>query len=247
LSNYQFDLTIVYALWDEEEIGLLGSSYYAAQAAINQQKIAGVINLEMLGYDGNSDTIFEIHTNDDPKSLRLKDSIISIIDTYNLTLIPQVINPGTPGSDHSSFWNNNYGAIVYSQSFYGGDNNPSYHTKDDRLNLFNLNYFEELSKLAVGITSAVAIPNIGTSVGNIKYNPMTVINIYPNPTTSQFYLTCQKEWTKVEVIDMKGNILLTHYTNVPILPINLSNHSNGLYAVFIYCKDEIITKKVIKN
>jgi hypothetical protein len=75
-----------------------------------------------------------------------------------LTLTPNVINPGKPGSDHSSFWNEGYGAIVYGESFFGGDPNPSHHTVNDRIDLFNLTYFEELSKLSVGITSTIAIP-----------------------------------------------------------------------------------------
>ena len=29
LSNYELDYTLIYALWDEEEIGLIGSGYYA--------------------------------------------------------------------------------------------------------------------------------------------------------------------------------------------------------------------------
>lgn len=246
LSDYQFALTIVYALWDEEETGLYGSSYYAAQAAINQQKIAGVVNLDMLGYDGNSDDVFEIHTNNDSKSLRLKDSIISIINTHDLNLIPMVYNPGTSASDHSAFWENNFGSILLIESYYGGDSNPKYHTVNDRINLFNLNYFEELSKLAVGVTAAVAMPYTGSSNGFVVDNSATAVSIYPNPTTSQFNLTCQKEWNKVEVIDMKGKVLITEFNNKSVLPINLSNYSNGLYSIIIYCKDEIITKNVIK-
>ena len=33
LSKYKTDYTIIYALWDNEEIGLRGSAYYAQQAS----------------------------------------------------------------------------------------------------------------------------------------------------------------------------------------------------------------------
>jgi hypothetical protein len=248
LSNYKFDLTIVYALWDEEEIGILGSKYYAEQAVENQQKIAGVINLEMLGYDGNSDNIFDIHTNNDTHSLKLKDSIITIISKYNLTLAPNVINPGNTESDHSSFWNEGYGAIAYGESFWGGDPNPNFHTANDRIDLFNLTYFEELSKLSVGITSTIAIPfNNFTSTYKNRYDLTEVVNIYPNPTTSEFYLTYPKEFTKVEVIDLNGNILKVLHSDKATFSINLSNFPNGLYTVVVYGKNEIITRKVIKK
>ncbi len=248
LSNYQFDLTIVYALWDEEEIGFIGSKYYAEQAVENQQKIAGVINLEMLGYDGNFDNIFDIHTNNDTHSLKLKDSIINIISKYNLTLTPNVINPGNTASDHSSFWNEGYGAIVYGESFFGGDPNPNFHTVNDRIDLFNLTYFEELSKLSAGITSTIAIPfnNVNSTYKN-RIDLTEVVNIYPNPTTSEIYLTYPKEFTKVEVIDLNGNILKVLHSDKATFSINLSNFPNGLYIVVVYGKNEIITRKVIKK
>ena len=247
LSNYQFDLTIVYAFWDEEEIGLCGSRNYAAQAAINQQKIAGVVNLDMLGYDSDADKVFEIHSNQDSNSLRLKDSIISIINTYNLDLIPMVYSPGTSASDHSVFWRNNFASILLIESLAGGDFNRSLHTVNDSINLFNLSYFEELSKLVVGVTAAIAIPNNGASNGEVMDNLATLVNVFPNPTTSQFNLICPKEWKKVEVIDMKSNVLITEFNNKSVLPINLSDYSSGLYAIIIYFQDEIITKNVIKH
>ena len=48
LHNYQFQYTIVYALWDEEEQGLIGSAYYANQAFAAGDSILGVINLDMI-------------------------------------------------------------------------------------------------------------------------------------------------------------------------------------------------------
>ena len=54
LSKQCVDNTIVYALWDEEEIGLRGSQFYANQAATNNDNILGVLNMDMMGYDGDN-------------------------------------------------------------------------------------------------------------------------------------------------------------------------------------------------
>ena len=54
LSTQCLDNTIIYAFWDEEEIGLRGSGFYADQAAANGDNILGVLNLDMLGYDGDA-------------------------------------------------------------------------------------------------------------------------------------------------------------------------------------------------
>ena len=60
LSKQCLDNTIVYALWDEEEIGLNGSRYYAIEAVNNGDNILGVLNIDMMGYDGDGDDDFDI-------------------------------------------------------------------------------------------------------------------------------------------------------------------------------------------
>jgi Zn-dependent M28 family amino/carboxypeptidase len=77
LSDHCFDYTILYALWDNEEDGGIGSDYYAQIAYSEGYTIAGVLNIEMLGYDSNNDMKFEINTNNMPASLALKDELIS--------------------------------------------------------------------------------------------------------------------------------------------------------------------------
>jgi hypothetical protein len=149
LSQYSFDYTIIYASWDREENGQWGSKYYAQEASSEGYNIVGVINLEMFGYDSNNDGRFEIHTNNYASSLALKDRIINAITSSNLLLSQTVVNPGETGSDHSSFWNKNYGAVCVSQLFFHGDANPYYHTSSDRIDKFNLQYFNELSKLVI--------------------------------------------------------------------------------------------------
>ena len=76
LSKYCFENTIVYAFWDEEEIGLIGSKFFANDAAAKNQNIIGVLNIDMAGYDGNNDKIFDIDVNNNAKSLAIKDLLI---------------------------------------------------------------------------------------------------------------------------------------------------------------------------
>ena len=50
ISKYISEYTIVYALWDEEEYGLIGAEYYAALAQAAGDSILGVVNLDMIAY-----------------------------------------------------------------------------------------------------------------------------------------------------------------------------------------------------
>lgn len=151
MSQYCFHNTIKFAFWDEEELGLIGSRYYADSANARGDFIAGVLNMDMMGYDGDSNKVFDIHTNSNPENQRLKDTVLFVLDTLNIDLVPNVINPGTTRSDHAAFWKHRYPAVFCGESFIGGDPNPAYHSAKDRINLFDLPYYHKLAQLAIGV------------------------------------------------------------------------------------------------
>lgn len=152
LSTQCLDNTIVYALWDEEEIGLNGAGFYANQAAANNDNILGVLNIDMMGYDGNDDNDFDIDVRNFGNSLAMKDDIISILNNpaYGFTLNVNVVNPGTTASDHSRFWNQNYTAVLVGESWETNDETPFYHSSGDRYSTLNFPYYHELAKLIMG-------------------------------------------------------------------------------------------------
>ena len=150
MSQYCFTNTIKFAFWDEEELGLIGSKYYADTAFAHGDRIMGVYNIDMMGYDGDSNKVFDIHTNADPENQVLKDTVLHVLKLLQLDLVPNVINPGTNRSDHASFWKHDYPAIFCGESFIGGDPNPSFHSNKDRIDLFDLHYYHKLAQLAVG-------------------------------------------------------------------------------------------------
>ena len=152
LSTQCLDNTIVYALWDEEEIGLNGAGFYANQAAANNDNILGVLNIDMMGYDGNDDNDFDIDVRNFGNSLAMKDDIISILNNpaYGFTLNVNVVNPGTTASDHSRFWNQNFSAVLVGESWETNDETPFYHSSGDRYSTLNFPYYHELAKLIMG-------------------------------------------------------------------------------------------------
>ena len=86
-TQYNSKYTIIYALWDEEEQGLIGSAYYASQAYNAGDSIMGVINMDMIAYDSNSDNIAEIHTRPIANSIALKDKMLQVNTLYGIGLI----------------------------------------------------------------------------------------------------------------------------------------------------------------
>ena len=150
--------TIIYALWDEEEIGLLGSGVYANQAAANGANIMAVVNMDMIGYDGDApgtpgDNDFDIDVRDIANSLAIKDDLLALFNTYAFNLNPIVVDPGTTLSDHSRFWNQNYSALLVGESWSTNDQNPFYHTPNDRISEIDFEYMTEITKLVLAYTA----------------------------------------------------------------------------------------------
>jgi Peptidase family M28/Secretion system C-terminal sorting domain len=155
-TQYQSKYTIIYALWDEEEQGLIGSAYYAQQAHNAGDSIMGVINMDMIAYDSDLDNVGEIHTNSLSSSQYLKNKMVEVNTTYTIGVTPSIINPGTGASDHASFWNNGYGAILLIEEYYGGDFNAYYHSVNDLLIHFNQPYYHKMSRLTLGTVATLA-------------------------------------------------------------------------------------------
>ena len=153
-SQYDFPFTIVYALWDEEEQGLIGSEYYASQAQNAGDSILGVINLDMISYDGNSDGNADVHNSSVANTGSIKDKMLEVNLLYGINLDLDVV-PSQPYSDHDSFLNHGYGAILLIED--DNDFHPNYHTVNDLWNLINQPYFFKMAKLSFATLASFAL------------------------------------------------------------------------------------------
>jgi hypothetical protein len=145
---------VIYALWDEEEQGLRGSFHYAATAQQLGQPIRGVINIDMVGWDSNDDQVLLVNTGEVADSYDLSDTFLLVNDYYDIGLDVQLVDPGS-GSDNVPFWWYGFSAIGV-EEYYGEDWNTYYHTVDDRLEQFNLEYFHRASQAVIGTLATLA-------------------------------------------------------------------------------------------
>ena len=249
LSKYDFKYTLIYALWDEEEIGLVGSNYYASQAASKHDQIQGVLNMDMLAWDGNNDNLLDIHTQNTANSNDIANLMVIVNWLYELQLNPIIYNPGTWQSDHSSFWNYGFGAVLLIEAYYGGDLNPCYHGIEDRIDKFNLPYFHKLSKLSMGTIStlleatqdtllASITPDIGyqTYPSNVKIKGVNT-HFLEGSGTQQVWLSKAQETIVADSFIVNSNTILNAYFQIPALaPL-------GPWNVNVECSiDGIVTK-----
>ena len=254
LSNVEFPYSIIYALWDEEEIGLVGSNFYAQNARAENMNIGGVINIDMIGWDGDNDAEVEIHSNFNTQSEAIVEVMEDINTNYGVGLIVNEIKPGTTASDHASFWQNSYGAVLLIEEYYGGDFNPYYHTPSDRISEFNIPYFHKSAKLAIGSVAEMATQEQYVSVTQqSKPDNAFRINNYPNPFKGQTtieYILEEEVFVNIFIVSSYGQIIKTIANSKQdkgTYSINFSayNLPTGIYSIILNSGNVQLSRKMM--
>lgn len=152
LTKQTLKYSVIYALWDEEEVGLIGSNFYANDIKNDVGKnIKYVINIDMIGYDEDGDLRQGAYKPDNDQSNYYFNLIKDVAAKYKSKVSFSVINY-TASSDDKSFSSKGFPTIGFvedytSKEFY--DFNPYWHKTEDKLDKFNMQHFEGVSKLII--------------------------------------------------------------------------------------------------
>jgi Zn-dependent M28 family amino/carboxypeptidase len=152
-----YEATVIFAAFDREEQGLIGSAAYAAAyAAANPGKqIKGMLQLDMIAYDGGAPNQAAIYgrTTSDP----WKNALVAAMVLYGGS-ISGTVGGDMPYSDHHSFEANGYMAAVLIEADWGS--NPYYHTQNDSVdtpNYIDYAFGANMTRAAVGLLSDSAV------------------------------------------------------------------------------------------
>ena len=172
----------------------------------NSSEILGVINIDMVGWDGNDDGVMLVNTREIGNSVELANRVIDVNFKYSINLNPQIVMPGY-GSDNMAFWAYGISSIGI-EEHYGVDWNPFYHTTYDDISHFNMSYFHRNTKLSIGVlaTSAQIIQQSLTTEGITTLREYDLLKNYPNPfnsgTTINYYLP-NEDNVSLKIYDLK--------------------------------------------
>lgn len=243
-SDYSFPFTIVFALWDEEEQGLIGSTAYAESAVFNNDSIMGYINMDMLGWDGNNDSTADLHVRPVGSSLLLADKAIDANTIYGINLDLHIVNPGSSNTDHAPFWDNGFTAIGIDEE-YDGDFNPFWHSPADSLGQFNIPFYEKCAKLAFA-TLAECATDIG-AVSGIEHNDSERRStIYPNPASSEILVSHNSTLSRIVIYNELGKLVIDQQVdNVQKMSLDVSNLVSGLYFLQIHSDSGVFVKRLV--
>jgi Zn-dependent M28 family amino/carboxypeptidase len=160
-----FDRTLRFVLFTGEEQGLCGSEAYAAAVSAAGDNIVAVYNLDMIAWDGMGGPTLRLHTRTTGQAgyaadLAIAGVFTNVVSAYGLggSLTPIISADGEDASDHASFWDKNYPAILAIEDDVD-DFNDYYHTSNDNLTHINWTYFTNYVKASVGTVAHLAHPS----------------------------------------------------------------------------------------
>ncbi len=172
----------------------LGSLYDAWKADGQDLNIGGVIVLDMICYNTITDYIEVIS---DANSLWLADTVLSCANRYvpDLTTNDHPL-PDVPYSDHDSYQQYGYPAILLMENdrpwndhrpYY--TRNPYYHTESDLISTIRISLLEKVTKLGLASVAVLGerdnITSINQGIANKFEKNETKVSIFPNPFNSE--------------------------------------------------------------
>jgi hypothetical protein len=146
------DRSVVIALWDGEEIGLLGSKHFVANPLVPLEDVAAYVNFDLLGatlLPSLRDVSFVIGAESGGELLSTLTS--EAIDTVGLGIRPLSVTFGQGRSDYHPFWGE--GVPV---AFFGDSTNACYHTVDDEIPIVHFDKLARQSETGFRLVTALA-------------------------------------------------------------------------------------------
>jgi leucyl aminopeptidase len=167
LRDFRFERSLQIIWFTGEEQGLYGSSYFITHLPAGKT-YAGVVNLDMFGYDSDDDRCFELHVGTLPASEAVGQCFTGTIQANGLPLNYDYLTSQAEGySDHEPFWRIGIGAVEVLENHstltsqggcIGADRNPYYHTVNDRIAQMNLAAGADIARAGVATAVNLAGP-----------------------------------------------------------------------------------------
>lgn len=134
------DHPMVFVLFDQEEVGLVGSTLYADQLVADATVVDSVHVFDMISWDADEDGAAELWS----PSPQLE---VLYVGAGNARGIP-VSSVPFEYSDHQSFLDKGFVTVGVSEEFVGGDYTPHYHQATDTYDKIEFPYLASITRLA---------------------------------------------------------------------------------------------------
>ncbi len=155
MAGQKHKRTIKFVAFDQEELGLVGSSAYVKDLASSPETTPSLaFTIDMIGYDSNNDG--KLHVVDCGRVESVPLSALFWKQAEKLGTELSNSKTCTNRTDHSSFWSKKIPAVAVTEDFFGGDGNQCYHKSCDTIANINFEYFVRITQTSANTVLALA-------------------------------------------------------------------------------------------
>lgn len=221
LGPHRFRSSILLAAFSGEEQNFIGSGEYVRHILPTRPNIAGLLNLDMIGY---RDRDWAIDVIADSSSESLADSVLALAAQYVPMLsVQKVVDPRMRYWDTNAFWDAGYRAVTLMEREF----NPGYHTPGDTLGLLTMPFATDVTKSAAAVlaTFARCVPGGVVEEGFTPYALRHTLEIRPNPFRNSVVLrtVCGMERSaSLRIYDAEGRLVRS------LLPSGMEGETDGV-------------------
>ncbi len=217
--GFENDYTIKLVAFGAEESGPgyqgshHGSRHFAKNARTNNDNILGAVSIDMIGFNEHYDFTAIVSNNN---SKTFGEKFVEAKDLFFLDLLMNE-SPFTYGtySDHASFWDEGYQAILFIEYGPPWENgpyyaaNPYYHTSSDSFGTLNMELVRKVTQL-----NLVTIASFAGRLTDVHYaeaetlpDDFYLYQNYPNPfnpATRIRFAIGSRQFVSLKVFDILG-------------------------------------------
>ncbi len=191
LRDERTERSVEFVLFDAEELGLIGSRYYANHLDADAV-YEGVLNLDMLGYEANATMSAVVSWG----VINVSDSILAVdtvlatrlrmaVDSFGLDLEVEFVGGAERlTSDHIAFSDVGIPGVLLAEG-RRSELTPYYHSCDDVADALNYPFFEVCTKAALGAIAFLAGLLPSEVVPKVLPKHLALYQNHPNPFSSE--------------------------------------------------------------
>ena len=191
LAGVELPWSIRFIAFSGEELGLWGSQAYASNALEQDDRILGVLNFDMIGFNDSKQRL-ELVTN--PPSRWLVDLMSASNERYDIGLKLDILDDQSARlSDHAPFWARGYDAMLGIENYLPTDSttyavrqgdyriNTQYHSVYDVPDSINWELVKRTTQLAVATLAQYGLeeglPNLVVFSGDTSGDPQDNLRV----------------------------------------------------------------------
>jgi hypothetical protein len=222
LSQYQFDKTIVFVAFAGEEIGLVGSSLYAAKSKEEKAEIEAVLNNDVVGVavagDGHAENgvvhVFSEEPADSP-SRELARYVREVAQRYVPSFKAEPVfrqDRFARGGDHTPFNANGFAAVRFTSA---AENLGIQHTADDTFEKSSPEYTTAVARVNGAVLASLAMAPSAPETTRVIQTGASKGRKTPTVTRGKSKYDAVLRWSDSPSADLAGYAIVMRSSTAP--------------------------------